>query len=278
MYREMPVYALIVTNTLTNMENKYHFDEKNHAHFLGNKPLIGTSTAVGIISKPLTYWASGMAVGTLGWTATKADPDMRLEVATIALDAIKGLDGTGWLKRLDLAYKAHASNLKKTATAGTDLHAELERYVKNTMANVMATYDDKIMPFITWANENVKEFTFSEGYCYSKELWVGGICDAGAKMKDGKFALFDFKSAKDAYYTHYVQVGGYSLQIHENGVFDKDGKEIDAFNVKADVLYIVPFGAEDTTPRPQYDVDGYQNAFRACVQLYKSSEGFNDNK
>ena len=263
---------------------KYLFDEKNHLHSLDGKPLIGTSTAVGIISKPLSYWASGMAVGTLGWTATKSDPDMRLEVATVALDAIKQLDPTGWLKRLDLAYKAHATRLKDSATEGTDLHAELEKYIvaclekEGKPMTAIAPFIPQVEKFANWAQENVDHFTFSEGYCYSKDIWVGGICDAGAKMKDGKFALFDFKSSKDAYYNQFVQVAGYSLQIHENGVFDKDGNEVDAYNVKADVLYIVPFGAEDMTPRPQYDVEGFQQAFVACVRLYKGSEEFNYNK
>lgn len=262
---------------------KYQFDEKNHLHSLDGKPLIGTSTAVGIISKPLTYWAAGQAVGTLGWTATKSDPNMRLEVATVALDTIKSLDPKGWLNRLDLAYKAHATKLKDTASAGTDMHAELERYIKYCIEKeggrpgtpMPEDYAPVVSSFAQWAVKNVDHFTFSEGYCFSDELWVGGISDAGAKLKDGRFALFDFKSSKEAYYSQYVQIGGYALQIHEHGVFNKDGKEIDAFNVKADVLYIVPFGSDDPTPRPQYDVEGFQNAFRSCVALYKSSEAFN---
>ena len=45
---------------------KYQFNEKEHIHTLDDKPLMGTSTVVGIIAKPLTYWASGLAVGKLG--------------------------------------------------------------------------------------------------------------------------------------------------------------------------------------------------------------------
>ena len=219
-----------------------------------------------------------MAVGTLGWTATKADPDMRLEVATVALDAIKGLDGTGWLKRLDLAYKAHASNLKKTAGDGTDMHALLEEYVKSCIAiggsPDMAGGGDseQVRLFAEWAQKNVKQFIFSEGYCYSESLWVGGIADAGAILKDDKVAIFDFKSAKEAYFGHYVQAAGYAAQIEENGVLTKDGAPLKE-PFKTDVLYVVPFGG-DGIPKPRYDVADMKNNFKSAVQLYKAQNAF----
>ncbi len=261
------------------MGYKYIDEKKEHLHTLNGKPLIGTSTAVGIISKPLTYWASGMAVGTLGWTATQADPDMRLEVATVALEGIKGLDGAEWLKRLDLAYKAHASNLKKTATAGTDMHEELEKYVRScidTNKGIPLAHSVNEVPqvslFVDWSLKNVAQFIFSEGYCYSEGLWVGGIADAGAVLENGQMAIFDFKSAKEAYFGHFVQVAGYATQIEENGVLDKDGAQIEG-KFKTDVLYVVPFGG-DGVPKPRYDVADMINNFKSAVQLYKAQNNF----
>ena len=61
-----------------------------------------------------------------------------------------------YMETLDIVYRAHADNLKDTAQAGTDLHAELERYVKDHMNNTLGEYDAKIRPFITWSQENVE--------------------------------------------------------------------------------------------------------------------------
>lgn len=261
------------------MKYKYIDEKKEHLHTLEGKPLIGCSTAVGIISKPLTYWASGMAVSTLGWTATKSDPDMRLEVATVALQAIKELDGTKWLKRLDLAYKAHATRLKEAAGDGVDLHFLLETYVKSCIeenAGVPFAHSvdetEQVSAFVDWSLENIEHFLYSEAHCYSEKLWTGGIFDALAVLKDGKTALFDFKSSKEAYYNQYVQAGGYAEMVRENGILTKDGEKLGDATI--DALYIVPFGG-DCIPKPQYDIEGFGKNFVSAVQLYKGQNNFN---
>lgn len=252
---------------------KYQFDEKNHLHSLDGKPLIGTSTLIKDVMPPfLAKWGAQCAVD---YTKKEIEACMTETGTQPELSVLTGI--------LDNAVNAWTKVRKEAAEKGTDMHAELEKYVKECLETggkplgiTTANGHKAVEAFAKWSVENVEAFTFSEGYCYSDELWVGGICDAGAKMKDGKFALFDFKSSKDAYFNQYIQVAGYSLQIHEHGVFDKDGNEIDAYNVKAEVLYIVPFGAKDVTPRPQYDVEGLQQAFKSCVGIYKSLQAFNN--
>ena len=45
----------------------YKFDDKNHLHTLNGKALTGTSSIGNVLAKPLTWWASGLAVSKLGW-------------------------------------------------------------------------------------------------------------------------------------------------------------------------------------------------------------------
>ena len=260
------------------MSYKYIDEKKAHLHTFDGKALIGCSTAVGIISKPLSYWASGMAVGTLGWTATKTDPEMRLEGAKTALETIKMLDGEGWLKMLDVAYKAHATRLKETASDGTDLHALLEVYVQSCIdrnGGIPLAHSTgetaQVSAFVDWALENVQKFLYSEAHCYSEKHWTGGIFDALAILKDGRTALFDFKSSKEAYYSQYVQAGGYATMVHENGILDSEGNKLG--EAKIDVLYIVPFGG-DCIPAPHYDVEGMEDSFISAVKLYKGQNSF----
>jgi hypothetical protein len=45
----------------------------------------------------------------------------------------------------------------------------------------------RIQSFIDWSVEHVDRFLLSEAHCYSAKLWVGGITDCVAKMKDGRW-------------------------------------------------------------------------------------------
>ena len=183
------------TEPIQGEPKDYLFDEAEHHHSFQGKPLLGTSTVVGVLSKPLTYWVSGLAVAKLGWINSKIKVngkyttialETRLKALQPQYEAIKAMSSEQFLALLDEAYKAHATKLKDSAETGTDLHAELERYVKNTMEDRMATYPDQIMPFITWCNENVEKFLWSELHCFSDKLWVGGISDCGVLLKNGK--------------------------------------------------------------------------------------------
>ena len=122
--------------------------------------------------------------------------------------------------------------------------------------------------------EHVEQFLLSEAHCYSERLWVGGITDCVARMKNGKLAVIDFKSSKDAYYGQFVQVAGYALQLEENGAVNSDGVPLLRGLPKFGVLYVVPFGSGDPTPREHLDVEGRMADFEAAVHLYKSNQMF----
>ncbi len=269
--------------------SKYKFinEGKAHTHTLdtgtGPQPLYGTSTVVGILNKPLAYWAAGMAVGTLGWTATKSDPAMRLEVATVAFEIIKKLDPKAWLKRLDLAYKAHNEKKKDSAEAGTDMHECLETYVKLMISDhggvpkiPIDAPHEAVGRFAKWASLNIEKFIFTEGHCFSAKHWVGGICDVGAIMKDGKFALLDFKSSKEAYYSQLVQIAGYAVQVEESGVFTANGDRLMEPRT-VDELIVVPFGSDTIQTRSAQNIAAFKEAFVGALVNYKLSKAFSDN-
>lgn len=251
---------------------KYIFDDSQHLHLLDGKPLTGTSSVGKVLGNPaLTWWASGLAMEKFG----RLDPKKNTpEAVKTALEdgfaRVKALSLSEYNKLLGEAYKAHSVRLKDAAQKGTDLHAELEDYVKATMGLRPAKkYDEKIKPFIDWSKKNVKRFLASEAHCYDEELWVGGIVDAVAELNDGKYAIIDFKSAKDAYTGHFIQCSGYAIEAEKNGLFSEDGEHSKKLEKPIDVLIVVPFGAEKVEPHLRYDVDSYKQGFRNCVQLYR---------
>ena len=240
----------------------------------------------------MTWWASGLAVAKLGWINSKIKVDgkyttidlkTRLQAVLPQLEAIKKMSGEEFIALLDEAYKAHSVKLADTAEAGTDLHAELERYVKNTMLceksemKDTTEYDSQIQPFITWANENVKKFLWSELYCYSEKLWLGGISDCAVELKDGRIGIIDFKSSKEAYPTQFFQCAGYALQIAENGGFDKNGNKIFTLEKPIGFYAVVPFGAKNVEPVFDFDVEGCKEGFISALTLYKQLQRYENN-
>ena len=257
---------------------KYTDEKGEHLHTLDGRPLIGTSTACGVLAKPLTWWAAGMALAPLGWlNPRKAKVDERRKSANGALVNIKNMVADDYEKLLQICYRAHHDHKNKAAVGGTDMHAELETYVKNC---IYVGRGDPMLPspdcceaetvFAEWALNNVAEFLWSEAHCYSERLWTGGICDCGAILKGGGLAIIDFKSSKEAYYSQFVQCGGYAAQIQENGLFRADGTTISSGMrlAQAKALIVFPFGGK-CEPRIETNVEGYKRAFEAAVTLHK---------
>lgn len=254
----------------------YKFDKKIHAHTLDDKPLLGTSTVVGVIAKPLTWWASGLACEKFGWLNPKYNSHLdRNNKAKEFLDKYRDKTVEEWLILCDEAYKAHATKLKNSAESGTDLHAVLEDYVKeciNTNSGnpiVPATEHEQLEKFANWACEHVEEFLWSEVNCYSEKLWVGGISDCGVKLKNGKTGIIDFKSSKESYQSQFIQCAGYDIQLTENGGFDEKGNQTFVLDKPLDFYAIVPFGSEEFTIDFRYNVDELKKGFESAVCLYK---------
>ncbi len=259
--------------------SRYRFlDSKGeHLHTLDGKPLIGTSTALKVLAKPLTWWASGLAVAELGWLNAKLHaPEARLENVKKHLEKIKAMEPEEFVKLLDTAYAAHSKTLGKAAKDGTDMHAELEKYVRWCIAEFNGAPEPysqgnhvAVEIFATWAAEHVSRFIASEVHCYSEELWTGGIVDLVFEDKEGRTAIMDFKSAKDAYQEHFFQCAGYDIEISENGVLDADGNEL--FRLEQPISYyaVFPFGKSNPEPMLNFDTESCKKAFRAAVELHK---------
>lgn len=271
--------------------NRYSFDEMNHIHQLDGLPLYGTTTVLSVLSKPLTWWASGLAVKELSgiedpsiFTKIKNKKASQKEIAETKTmvsewmrehrEMFSNVDVDSYLPMLDKAYRAHSVKLETTAQAGIDLHAELERFVKNEMIGVKDTYDPKIAPFVTWTMENVKRFLWSEGYCYSENHWLGGISDVGCELNDGMLVIGDFKSSKAVYSSHILQAGAYDICISENGILDKWGNLTYKPEKPFEGYFVLPFGAPIVEPHyhTEFNVTTQecQEAFINALGLYKT--------
>jgi hypothetical protein len=270
--------------------NRYCFkDEKGeHVHLLDGQPLVGTSQIGNVLAKPLAWYGSGKAVEVFGCPNPKVLTKIKNKKATVEEKAAHQKALAEFLHKLetftldeycaliDKAYRAHDTYKRERAVAGTDVHAECERFIKREMRgmpNHPSGYDPKILPFIEWSRKNVKRYLWSEGHCYSEKHWLGGISDAGYETQEGKLGILDFKSSKEAYVSQFWQCAGYDIQISENGVFDKDGNVLVTSAIfqhgnPITEYCIFTFGGE--TPKPYFfsDPKGAQEAFLACLLIY----------
>jgi len=256
---------------------KYIDEKGQHLHTMDGRPLVGTSTALKVLAKVLTWWASGLACAHLGWSKKRENTEeARKTRAEARLKTIKGMTTEQYLETLDTAYKAHTVKLDSSADKGIELHAELERFVKWKMKSQergleeeAVGFSPRIAPFIEWTNKNVERFIASEAHCFSIEFWLGGICDCIARLKNGTIAIVDFKSAKIAYEDHFLQCAGYAIQIDENGICDRNGENTRKLGEKIGELVVFPFGAKTVAAHTRLDVERLKTGYKHVVALYK---------
>jgi hypothetical protein len=276
------------------MALKYRFLKEEHLHqvLVGEewKNLYGTTTVLDVISKPLTAWASGMACAQFGWINQKpykkpAPPkEAVFAAAKVGFDSIKAMSLEGYVAHLDKAYKAYKEDNKTTASAGTQLHAEIETYILYCLKNnggkpvEISHMDERVNAFALWAQKNVQTFLWAEMNHFSEKLWVGGQSDLGYVDKQEKIVIGDIKSAKDAYFSHFCQAAFYDIQIAENGGFNADGVQtfdLDRLLFGVDRYEVFAMGKPKwEAPDVQTNTGLYKRAALAALELFKVKEIF----
>lgn len=256
---------------------------KAHIHTLDLKPLIGASTAKGIVGgkDALMQWYADMAA-VAGLAFPAQDIKAEYEVAQAISDKIAKQKAK---QELDKKYpnfaearRAAVTHRDEKAEEGTERHGTLEDYIKLCLANggkpvgVSANdYPKEICDFINWALDHVDVFYFTEAYGYNEPLWVGGIADLGMKLKDGRRVVGDHKSAKEAYPDMFLQTALYDLLLAHSGILDKDGNKKGEW-LLADGYVIFPFRSDPFTPEFRWNADEYRTGAKNVVQLYKLLE------
>lgn len=184
----------------------YQFDKINHIHTFEGKPLHGVTTVLKVISKPaLIQWAANVAV-----EYVKNNP------LPLQQDGLDGVIGTSE-EILEKARFAHKQKKEKAGDWGTILHEAIESWIK-TGQEPQLEEEHKVVfgKFKDWVKENKVEFIESEKHVWSKDMWVGGICDLVFTM-NGKKYIGDIKTSSRIYNEHFFQMAAYNLCLEEMG-------------------------------------------------------------
>jgi hypothetical protein len=263
------------------MGYKFIDENKEHLHTLDGKPLLGTTTVLEVIAKPLTWWASGLACAEFGWmnpkpyNKPKPPQDEVMAKATAGLEMIKGMNIDQYLAHLNKAYRAHKSKLDDSADKGIKLHEKIETWILGQMGMGPGLMfpEPELEPFIEWSKTNIKKFLAVEKCHYSEKLWIGGRSDILYQDFQDRILIGDNKSSKQQYFSHLVQMGGYAIEIEENGLFEPNGAIVMP-PLKVDGAVVFAFGEGFKVPEPVYGLEDYKESYKAALTLYKHKKKF----
>lgn len=232
------------------VKEKFTFDEVKHAYFLDGKPMHGTTTVLGVIAKPaLISWAANMVASTIKDRAEKIEDEYLVPE-----------------ELLEEARTAHTKKKEKAGEAGTEVHAEIERIIKNAIEKCggyicpddVKTETPQVRQFISWAMGSGVRFLASELRLYSESLWVAGtadfVCEIGEKLYIG-----DIKTSSAIYPEHFIQASAYAHMAQEMGLHE-------GFH-GVTIVNIPKKGGLNV--QENYDLEGNFECFKACLTIYK---------
>jgi hypothetical protein len=218
---------------------EFKFDEAEHIYTLDGKPLIGTTTALGVIAKPaLIPWAVKVCFEWL----------------------VENFNGELTDSLIKEAKSQHKKIKESSADIGTEVHKAIEEWIKenkepklNEQGMVMFNH------FKKWAIDNNIKFIESEKQVYDEDLWIAGTIDLVFE-KDGKTYLGDIKTYSGIYdRTPFFQCAGYRYMYEKT-----TGKKLDG-------SCIIRLGKDGSFEEKwSYDYETDLKGFTSAVELYKA--------
>lgn len=237
---------------------------KKHVYLMDGVQMTGVTTVLGTIAKPaLISWAADM---TAQWIRENCDKNP--ETITTPTGATLYSVTEDNLKE---AVKAHTKRKEAAGDAGTDMHAEVEEYIKHMLADfdgvaqkVNPGFSAGAQKFIDWAVANGIKFLASEKQVYSKEWFCAGTADFVFE-KDGQVLIGDLKTMKKIWDKQPAfQVAAYAKMWTEMG------------NKPVDGTCIVNIAKEthELTEQWFHSLEEDTRCFEAALRLYRSLQNF----
>ena len=177
---------------------KFEFNEKAHTYKLGGEKILGTTTVLGMVNKPaLVPWAAKKVIEYIEENCEAIEKPHALHYQVSPQDL-------AWAK------SAHTRHRDDAAQTGTDVHAEIEQYVRAQMFNERVPTDvsPQTEHFIKWSKKVGNKFIASELVVFDGDLRVGGTCDI-LTVANGTFFFDDIKTSSGIYdNVPFAQVNG----------------------------------------------------------------------
>lgn len=241
--------------------DKYKFDEVRHKHYIHNREVTGTTTIVGVLDKPaLVPWAVKISMEKLKELGTLTDEN--IEIAKKAPNNKKTSAGTFGTVAHFIAEHFNKTGVVLSADSD-ELPKDIQDKAKELNDKQKKKIDKLINQFKDWLTDNKAKVIYAEQNVFSETHFIGGIFDMIIE-KGGKTYIADFKTSSGVYPSHFIQMGGYDIQLEEMA----ERGYIEEIAPDGYIVFHVPQAGnmkvyEKTNP------DHYRRAFRACLYLYR---------
>lgn len=245
----------------------------NHSYWWhdkkGTHPLSGVTSVLNVIAKPaLIPWAVKMAIEYLQ--------------KTVGADIELGITRAVWDQTLDEAKVAHTRKMNKAAGLGTDAHADVEAYIKESIEATGGVplpsaqhMTDRVREFAHWAiDRHLKTgFTFilAEIPLADPKLAIAGTPDfIGEETVDGLWSLIigDLKTGSGIYdRVYFFQMAAYAY------MWMKWTKRI----AEPKLVIIHMPAQKPNQPMAEYwseDWKGDWEGFKAALVLHRKKDNF----
>lgn len=235
------------------LKTMFEFQEKGHKYLLDGERMTGVTTILSVLAKPqLIPWASRMACE---WIRENCEAQ--------AYGHANGKFEDAYLvpeSDLQEAEKAHAKKRDDAADKGTDIHAQIENWVKEAIDTphgyplVSEDASEALKKFANWAAVNKVRFLSSEKPVYSREWFCAGTPDFTFE-KDGKRFVGDLKTYKKIWdRVPHFQMAAYMKMLVEMGEPEYHGTCIVNVNKETNEL------TEQWSYAWQEDLKGFESA------------------
>lgn len=221
-----------IQKAVVDMMSKIDFDEDKHVytHKKTGNWFQGVSEVSSIIPKDwLSAWGAKEAVKALGYTDYPEDTQKAEEM----LEKIKSIENVhDFIELLKEAKGSHRKKSKDALIDGTAGHEWLEKYIKASIRGDKKPDVPKgnlkrpIEQFLKWEKENIDEWILSEARVAHEGRMYAGTLDALARLKNGKYAIIDFKFASHISEDYFLQTAGYLATFEEYDLPVKDWQRI----------------------------------------------------
>lgn len=241
----------------------FEFDPIKHRYTLDGKPLTGVTTILGVIAKnALIQWSADETAKFLGWFNEKYDDGTGQAKLAKRFAELKKLTPIAFYGTLTEARSAHRKKKEKAGEAGTNVHLQIEHYIKGQPFDTMTPQvKGMVEKFVKWAVENKVKFLESEKRLYSRKFWYAGTMDFVAEI-DGKVWIGDVKTASGIYPEYFFQTAGYQLALQEMGEYP---------NIEGHIIVNCKKTGEFEVQR-SYGYLQNVEAFKAALIIYRAQE------
>ena len=168
----------------------------------------------------------------------------RVPSVTTILQILGNKEIIYWANRLGFQHIDYETELNRLAINGTLMHTVVQHIVDPSLADTPIVFknkfeEEKYLKLGERFSNMIKNYSyntiFTEKSFTSSKLGYGGTVDWFAEMA-GFNMINDFKSSKQVYMKHLLQLGGYYNLMTENG-YHIDGGSIIIVNDRISLLY-----------------------------------------